>query len=240
MRDRCLAREAHATNFPLGQFLSGTLARLHHKSRMIRGSLSSPTMLSILLLVSGLLAHASPLSKRWPGNETCRFATTFSSSDLASRQDEFIDSVMTWEGKFHAESIGYNPLNGMTYDGTLLDVVTGERNHSGGHNFSAASKESLQVMMYAQVISGNPQAVRWIRGNDSDVQAAQAQVVDILTTKLETYLEFNKTYPGFGGLLPWFQNLPGNKTLSPTYDWVNRIPALDNGWVTASISADVQ
>jgi hypothetical protein len=41
------------------------------------------------------------------------------------------------------------------------------------------------------------------------------------------YLEFNKTFPGYGGWLPWYlQN--GSAPLMPTDDWVNRVPALDN------------
>ena len=136
---------------------------------------------------------------------------------------------MTYEGRFHSAAVGYNPANGMTFDGTLLDVVTGERNASGGHNFSAASKESLQMMVYAHVLAGDAYAARFIRGNDWNVSAAQDEVLGILRVQLKTYLAFNVTYPGFGGYLPWFQNIPGNSSLSPTYDWVNRLPALDNG-----------
>jgi hypothetical protein len=48
-----------------------------------------------------------------------------------------------------------------------------------------------------------------------------------METKLQTYLKFNETYPGFGGFLPWFTS--STQVVTPTWDWVNRVPALDNG-----------
>jgi len=47
--------------------------------------------------------------------------------------------------------------------------------------------------------------------------------------KLQTYLQFNKTFPGYGGFLPWF--LANGTEIRPTLDWVNRVPGLDNGLV---------
>lgn len=49
-----------------------------------------------------------------------------------------------------------------------------------------------------------------------------------MNTKLQTYLAFNSTYPGFGGYLPWFTT-NATPSVAPTWDWVNRVPALDNG-----------
>jgi hypothetical protein len=48
-----------------------------------------------------------------------------------------------------------------------------------------------------------------------------------METKLQTYLKFNETYPGFGGFLPWFTS--STQDITPTWDWINRVPALDNG-----------
>jgi len=81
------------------------------------------------------------------------------------------------------------------------------------------------MMLFAQAISGSSDAARFL---SPDKPSAAPQIaVNILTTKLETYLKFNETYPGFGGLLPWFT--ASSQEISPTWDWVNRIPALDNG-----------
>ena len=81
-------------------------------------------------------------------------------------------------------------------------------------------------MIYAQVIAGSKDAARFI----SPEQPAEAVgiVVDIMSKKLETYLKFNETYPGFGGMLPWF--LSNETEIRPTADWEDRIPALDNGY----------
>ena len=80
-------------------------------------------------------------------------------------------------------------------------------------------------MVYAHAIAGDPRACRFVYGQSpSDAPGFAAA---ILTKKLQTYLEFNKTYPGYGGFLPWF--LSNETKLQPTSDWVNRVPALDNG-----------
>lgn len=50
-----------------------------------------------------------------------------------------------------------------------------------------------------------------------------------MATKLKSYLRFNESYPGFGGFLPWMAT--DSKDVSPTWDWNNRVPALDNGYV---------
>lgn len=47
--------------------------------------------------------------------------------------------MLYWEGQFHQNNVSYNSANGMSYDGTQLDWVTGERTKK--HPFSAASKE---------------------------------------------------------------------------------------------------
>lgn len=121
----------------------------------------------------------------------------------------------------------------MTFDGTLLDVNTGVHRVEGLHTFSAASKESLHFMMLANVIAGKPGAVRWIlsgEGEDDlqDVDKARNIAFGILRKKRESYSRFNQTFPGFGGFLPWFAHTEFTP-LTPTWDWNNRVPALDNG-----------
>ncbi|KAF9470832.1 hypothetical protein BDN70DRAFT_939397 [Pholiota conissans] len=95
----------------------------------------------------------------------------------------------------------------MTYDGTLIDPVNGIHNVEGLHTFSAASKESLHIMVLAHVIQGDARAARWIlaaHGGGSDVEEARGLAINILKQKWNTYSAFNQTYPGFGGFLPWF------------------------------------
>lgn len=46
--------------------------------------------------------------------------------------------------------------------------------------------------------------------------------------KVDTLIAFDKKYPGYGGFLPWFA-LNDDGTVTPTWDWINRVPSLDNG-----------
>ena len=81
-------------------------------------------------------------------------------------------------------------------------------------------------MLYAQTISGAQDAARFL--SPDNPSAAADIAVSILEKKLKAYQSFNQTYPGFGGFLPWLN--ANEQDLSPTSDWVNRVPALDNGY----------
>jgi hypothetical protein len=80
-------------------------------------------------------------------------------------------------------------------------------------------------MLYARAVEGSPEAARFL-SPDKPKEAPQI-VLDLMEKKLQTYLRFNETYPGFGGALPWFDASADD--ISPQPDWVNRVPALDNG-----------
>jgi hypothetical protein len=80
-------------------------------------------------------------------------------------------------------------------------------------------------MILTHALNGDKDAARWLSPSNPD-QAANI-AFEIMKTKLATYLQFNATYPGFGGYLPWF--LSNSTPVTPTSDWVNRVPALDNG-----------
>lgn len=184
------------------------------------------------MLIFALLLGLQALALAQP---SCRFATSYTSSQILSNPDDFLSDLLYWEGKFHQDNVGYNVANGMSYDGTLLDPVTGIMGEK--HAFSAPSKEALQNMIYAHAIGGSSEAARFLSpenpGNAPEI------AVGILKQKLETYSLFNATYPGFGGFLPWYmQN--GSEPLTPTWDWVNRVPALDNGENLWAIYAVVQ
>lgn len=166
------------------------------------------------------------------GTPVCRFSLQYSQQDVIANTDAFIWDLLYWEGHFHQNSVGYNAANGMTYDGTLLDPRTGIANISGLHPFSAASKESLHIMVLAHAISGNPLAARFL--SPDKPERASDIAYEIMEKKLQTYLSFNQSYPGFGGFLPWF--LSNETTLRPTWDWVNRVPALDNGQVSLTMN----
>ena len=177
-----------------------------------------PSLLAATLLFIAVLAHPEPQHPK------CRFSPLYTQSSILKNPDPFISSFLYWEGKFHANNISYNTLNGMTYDGTLIDPTTGIATIK--HPFSAASKESLQIMLYTHVLAGSSDAARFLSPHDE--KKAPEVAFNIVSLKLETYLGFNETFPGFGGFIPWF--LADEKEIQPTADWVNRVPALDNGY----------
>ncbi len=188
------------------------------------------TSLFFLFLALSLVKAAS--------NPPCRFAPLSSLKDVVKDPEPFIHDVLYWEGKFAQPGVGYNGANGMTYDGTLLDQKTGlaHANGAGRHNFSAASKESLHVMVLAKALAGDAHAARFI--SPDSPSAASGKAYQVMQQKLATYLTFNKTYPGFGGLLPWYNNTYA--TLAPTDDWVDRVPGLDNGELLWAVYGAVQ
>ena len=80
-------------------------------------------------------------------------------------------------------------------------------------------------MLYAHAIQGSKEAAIFL--SPKNLKNAPNMAASIMKIKLETYLQFNKTYPGFGGFLPWMTT--SESPVTPTSDWVNRVPALDNG-----------
>ena len=189
-----------------------------------------------LLLLFFLPSIISTPVKRWSNEHAqCRFSPTFTQENVLSDPDSYAWEMMYWEGQFHTNDIGYNTENGMTYDGTLIDPVTGQNIVSEKHVFSAASKEAIQIMIYAKALAGDEYAGRFVSPTDHYQGAEKA--ASIMRTKLATYQRFNATFPGYGGLLPWFYSNETN--IRPSADWVNRIPALDNGELLWSVYAAV-
>ncbi|KAH1270807.1 hypothetical protein KXX33_008665 [Aspergillus fumigatus] len=176
--------------------------------------------LSYLALSWTALTDALPQK---PNEPSCRFARQYTQREIVKDPSNFISDLLYWEGKFHQNNVSYNSGNGMSYDGTNIDFTTGESTVK--HPFSAASKESLQIMLYAHAVAGSPEAARFL--SPQDPSAAPGLAVSIMERKLRTYLRFNETFPGFGGYLPWFTST--EQDLTPTADWNNRVPGLDNG-----------
>lgn len=80
-------------------------------------------------------------------------------------------------------------------------------------------------MVYAHAIAGDLCAAQFVY--PGAVEDAPLIAAGYLSLKLRTYLKFNETYPGFAGFIPWF--LANGTDIEPTSDWVNRVPAVDNG-----------
>lgn len=90
-------------------------------------------------LACATLATALPAASGQGGEPSCRFAQQYTQQQILQDPSSFINDMLYWEGKFHQNNVSYNSDNGMSYDGTNIDWVTGERTVK--HPFSAASKE---------------------------------------------------------------------------------------------------
>ncbi|PHH77905.1 hypothetical protein CDD83_4070 [Cordyceps sp. RAO-2017] len=191
---------------------------------------------SLLVSLSGLALAAAPShddGPRRPAHPPCRFALNWTQEQILADPRAFAADLLFWEGKFHQDEVAYNAANGMTYDGTQLDWTSGARTKK--HPFSAASKEALQIMLYARAVDGSPEAARFLAPDRPST--APDLAVAVMRTKLQTYRRFNQSYPGFGGFLPWMTTSAVNAT--PAWDWVNRVPALDNGELLWAVYAFV-
>jgi hypothetical protein len=82
-------------------------------------------------------------------------------------------------------------------------------------------------MLYTHAVAGSPEAARFL--SPENTADAPKIATSIMQKKLQTYLRFNETYPGFGGFLPWIT--ADTQDITPRPDWVNRVPSLDNGYV---------
>jgi hypothetical protein len=96
--------------------------------------------LSLLLLSGATLTVGFPAAEKNIAS-SCRYALKYSQKQLMSNPDGFINDMLYWEGHFHQNGVGYNTANGMTYDGTQIDLNTGLAAPGLRHNFSASSKE---------------------------------------------------------------------------------------------------
>lgn len=63
----------------------------------------------------------------------------------------------------------------------------------------------------------------------------ESYLLGLLERKFDSYEMFDKRYPGFGSLLPWFR--VKDDGAEPQPDWASRIPSLDNGQFIWSLLA---
>lgn len=90
-------------------------------------------------LALAALVKALPAQSGAASAPSCRFALQYTQKQVLQDPSSFINDMLYWEGQFHQNNVSYNTGNGMSYDGTNIDFVTGEMTVK--HPFSAASKE---------------------------------------------------------------------------------------------------
>mmetsp|Transcript_67977 Transcript_67977/g.126958 ORF Transcript_67977/g.126958 Transcript_67977/m.126958 type:complete len:558 (-) Transcript_67977:36-1709(-) len=206
-------------------------------------------MLSFAVAVSLFGSAVGELRRPKADGNQCRFAAKYQAQALSSNvslQAEFIQEALQWERNFYNEpGISFDNHTGLTYDGSAMDPTTGEIVAS--RPWTAASKESLHLNLLALAL--HPSDATF------DLGITTADAIAILTKKIDSYETFDATYPGFGGYLPWMcsrgsKSLAGGKQVcrdsndepadpTPTPDWTDRVPALDNGQLAWAVHAVV-
>jgi hypothetical protein len=149
----------------------------------------------------------------------------------ASAAKSFENEFLAAEADFFEQC--RDPRSGLAYDGLDLNRQTGRV--SGIRNWSAPSKECLDLGLLLKALQGDAKAVSVVgRG---DAQQAKAKAVSELSKKLQAYQEFQAQRPEYAGFLPWFSILSDKITPSP--DWEGKIPGLDNGeWMWTMLAAE--
>ena len=142
-------------------------------------------------------------------------------------EDEFL------QGEANYFEACHDPRTGLVYDGLNLDPQTGKA--ASLRNWSAPSKECLDLGLLTKALEGDPKAVKVV--GHGDPEKARSQAAHLLEQKLGAYQEFQKENPGYAGFLPWYY-IHQDK-VEGTPDWQGKIPGLDNGeWMWTMLVAE--
>lgn len=142
----------------------------------------------------------------------------------------FLRDYITREARFFR--IARDPVSKLTFDGVMVDPATGAATTL--RHWSAPSKESLDIAILLKALGGHPLAVDLV--GEGDPGKARSAAVDILRGKLVSYEAFQRKYPGYGGMMPWFFS---GRQAEPTQDWLDKVPGLDNGeWAWSLLTAE--
>lgn len=183
----------------------------------------------LIFLIALVVVHVVSAS-----SNTCRFAPSYSCKDFSSekRVSEYLDKVMAVEGNGFAQpGVGYDAKSGYSYDGHPLNYNDATL-YGEPHLFSAPSKESIHLGVLAKALSGDRHALIFAGG----LPAA----LDTLELKLNGFLKFNATYPGYGCFHPWVDFDLEAGTFNPLDSWSKpyyKVPGLDNGEIFWSVYA---
>lgn len=173
----------------------------------------------LLLIVLSVPALAQP----W------NWAHQYKVGEVLKDPEPFLQRYVEGEARFFA--MARHPKSALTYDGWNLDE---QGKPIGPRDFSAPSKESLDVALLTKGIEGHPLAVRLI--SPDDPKRAPGLAAEILERKLDSYWAWYQKYPGYGGYFPWFKC---GEAIEPTDNWVGAICGLDNGeWVWSMLVAE--
>jgi len=127
----------------------------------------------------------------------------------------------------------HDPRTGLVYDGLNLDPQTGQA--QAVRNWSAPSKECLDLGLLVKALTGDPKAAAVAGGGR--VEVARLRAEQLLRKKIDGYEEFQRQNPGYAGFLPWY--FIHGQNIEATPDWRGKIPGLDNGeWMWTMLVAE--
>lgn len=157
-----------------------------------------------------------------PGN-SYNFADDYTIHQLMTnpaKAKEFEARYLLQEHEYFKQA--RHPVSGLTYDGIQLDEKTGKP--VTPRAWSAPSKECLDLAVCIKALGGNKKAAMVVAKGKKG--KARKEAARIMEQKIDTYWDFYKKNPGYGGYLPWFLS---DDRLTPSADWEGEAPGLDNG-----------
>lgn len=147
------------------------------------------------------------------------------------KADAFVQDYLQREAAWF--TMARNPRTFLTRDGFQVDAATGTA--TAVRDYSAPSKESLDIGLCVKALTADPRAAVLVGGGDPAV--ARTRAASILAGKMDTFEKWHRDYPGYGGFMPWFVN--GDNGVEPTDDWMGHCPGLDNGeWAWSMLVAE--
>ena len=152
-----------------------------------------------------------------------RFAWNYSTNDFKTdpvKSEQFLNDYLYHEAEFFAKA--RHPESGLTYDGWNLDAETGMP--SSVRDFSAASKECLDLGVCIKALRGDPVIARVV--SPRDPEKAPEVAAEILGKKLKSYQKYQEQFPGFAGHVTWFRS---GEEMTPLGEWKQAVPTLDMG-----------
>lgn len=158
-----------------------------------------------------------------------RFAMKYSVEEIMKNPEKaraFMNDYLSTEANYFA--VARDEKSGLTYDGINLDIKTGKPLQI--RDWSAPSKECLDMGICVKALSGDARAALVV--SKDDPSKAPDIAAGILKKKMDSYEEFYRENPGYGGFLPWFRV---SDPVKPMPDWEAQIPALDNGEMVWSL-----
>ncbi len=178
--------------------------------------LDRPTLLLLLIV---WLAQSG-----WAQTPSFHFAREYTVEEMLSQPDkreQFLTRYVAAEKPFFKAV--RHPESALSYDGWNLNPETGQPREA--RQFSAPSKECLDIALLTKAVAGNPLANQLVSADEA---------AELMRRKIQTYREWYQEKPGYGGFFPWYVT---GARIQPTDNWVGRICGLDNGEMLWSLLA---